>query len=113
MIVVSPPNETRLARKSGGTVVEGRRPVVMALTPFFETSASRRRDCIKNESEAKLHAETLPILAALTSNALAKVAMAIGAGSTGFAARIVPGLVLSMVAACAVAIAAGYVAFGI
>ncbi|QGM97288.1 MgtC/SapB family protein [Methylocystis parvus] len=55
----------------------------------------------------------VPILAALTSNALAKVAMAIGAGSTEFSARIVPGLVLSMAAAWVVAIAAGYVAFGI
>ena len=47
----------------------------------------------------------LPILAAMSSNALAKGVMAIGAGSTGFALRIVPGLVLSMAAAWAAAIA--------
>ncbi len=38
----------------------------------------------------------LPILAAMTSNAVTKIAMAIGAGSRAFAVRLVPGLVLSM-----------------
>ena len=47
----------------------------------------------------------LPILAAMTTNALTKIAMAIGAGSGAFAMRIVPGIVLSMVAAWAVAAA--------
>jgi len=41
----------------------------------------------------------LPILVAMTSNSVAKCVMAIGAGSRGFAARIVPGLVIS-IAAC-------------
>jgi uncharacterized membrane protein (DUF4010 family) len=45
----------------------------------------------------------LPILAAMTSNALAKIVMAVGAGAPGFALRIVPGIVLSMAAAWAVA----------
>jgi uncharacterized membrane protein (DUF4010 family) len=47
-----------------------------------------------------------PILAALTGNALAKIAMAIAAGSAGFATRVTPGIVLSMLAAWAVAIVA-------
>jgi hypothetical protein len=46
----------------------------------------------------------IPILVALTSKALAKIAMAIGAGSAGFAMRVAPGIVLSMAAAWAVAI---------
>ena len=46
-----------------------------------------------------------PILAAMSCNAMAKGAMAIGAGSHGFALRIVPGLALSMATAWAVAIA--------
>ncbi|MCX7381100.1 MAG: MgtC/SapB family protein [Alphaproteobacteria bacterium] len=45
----------------------------------------------------------LPILAAMTSNAVAKMAMAVGAGAPGFALRIVPGIVLSIGAAWAVA----------
>ena len=45
----------------------------------------------------------LPILAALTSNALAKIAMAIGAGSRAFALRIIPGLVAPIAAAWAIA----------
>jgi uncharacterized membrane protein (DUF4010 family) len=45
-----------------------------------------------------------PILAAMTTNALAKVVMAAGVGSTAFAMRIIPGLVLSLVAAWAVAV---------
>jgi uncharacterized membrane protein (DUF4010 family) len=49
-------------------------------------------------------AALIPILVALTSNALAKIAMAIGAGSAGFATRVAPGIVLSMAAAWAVAI---------
>jgi len=49
-------------------------------------------------------AAMLPILAAMTSNALAKTAIAIGAGSGGFAIRIIPGLVLSMAAAWVVAV---------
>jgi uncharacterized membrane protein (DUF4010 family) len=48
----------------------------------------------------------LPILAAMTSNALTKILMAIGAGSPGFALRIVPGIVLSMAAAWVVAMSA-------
>ena len=44
----------------------------------------------------------LPILAAMTSNAIAKIVMAVGAGSQGFALRIVPGIVLSIAAAWAV-----------
>lgn len=46
----------------------------------------------------------LPILAAMTSNAVAKILVAIVAGSAGFAVRIVPALVLSMAAAWAVAL---------
>jgi uncharacterized membrane protein (DUF4010 family) len=45
----------------------------------------------------------LPVLAAMTSNALAKIVMAVAAGSGGFAMRIVPGLVLSMAVAWAAA----------
>jgi uncharacterized membrane protein (DUF4010 family) len=45
----------------------------------------------------------LPILAAMTSNALAKIAMAVGAGSRAFALRITPGLVAPIAAAWAAA----------
>ena len=45
----------------------------------------------------------VPILAAMTSNTIAKVAMAIGTGSRAFVLRIVPGLVLSIAAAWAAA----------
>ena len=45
----------------------------------------------------------LPILAAITSNAAAKIAMAWGAGSRGFALRITPGIVTPVAAAWAVA----------
>ncbi len=45
----------------------------------------------------------VPILAAMTTNACAKIAMAIGVGSRAFAHRLVPGIVLSMAAAWAVA----------
>jgi uncharacterized membrane protein (DUF4010 family) len=45
----------------------------------------------------------LPILAAMTSNAVAKMAMAIGAGSRGFALRMTPGLIAPVAAAWAVA----------
>lgn len=44
-----------------------------------------------------------PILAAMTSNTAAKMAMAIGAGSRGFALRIAPGLIAPIAAAWAVA----------
>ncbi len=46
----------------------------------------------------------LPILAAITSNAVAKIGMAIGMGSRAFALRIVPGLVAPIVAAWAAAV---------
>ena len=46
----------------------------------------------------------LPILAAMTSNAVAKLAMAIGAGSRIFVLRVTPGLIVPIVAAWAVAI---------
>jgi uncharacterized membrane protein (DUF4010 family) len=46
----------------------------------------------------------LPILTAMTSNTLAKSAMAIGAGSREFSMRTIPGLVLSMAAAWAAAL---------
>jgi uncharacterized membrane protein (DUF4010 family) len=46
----------------------------------------------------------LPILGAMTSNTVAKIVMAIGAGSRGFAVRITPGLVVSIAAAWAVAV---------
>ncbi len=45
----------------------------------------------------------LPILVAMTSNAVAKVAMAIGAGSRGFALRVAPGLIVPIASAWAVA----------
>jgi uncharacterized membrane protein (DUF4010 family) len=45
----------------------------------------------------------LPILAAMTSNAVAKIAMAIGAGSRAFALRIIPGLVAPIAAAWVIA----------
>src|SRR5271166_5217233 len=45
----------------------------------------------------------LPILAAMTSNTVAKLAMAIGGGSRGFALRIAPGLVAPNAVAWAVA----------
>jgi uncharacterized membrane protein (DUF4010 family) len=47
----------------------------------------------------------LPILAAMTTNVIAKTGMALAAGSHGFALRIVPGLLLSIAAAWAVAAA--------
>ena len=46
----------------------------------------------------------LPILAAMTSNSAAKITMAIGGGSRGFALRIAPGLVAPIAAAWAVAV---------
>jgi uncharacterized membrane protein (DUF4010 family) len=46
----------------------------------------------------------LPILAAMTSNAVAKIMMAVGAGSRGFALRVTPGLILPIAAAWAVAL---------
>jgi uncharacterized membrane protein (DUF4010 family) len=45
----------------------------------------------------------MPILAAMTSNTVAKLGMAIVAGSRGFALRIAPGLAGPMAAAWAVA----------
>jgi uncharacterized membrane protein (DUF4010 family) len=48
-------------------------------------------------------AAIVPILAAMTTNAAAKIAMAVTLGTRGFAVRIVPGVVLSMLAAWAVA----------
>jgi uncharacterized membrane protein (DUF4010 family) len=46
----------------------------------------------------------LPILAAMTSNAVAKIAMAFGTGSRGFALRVAPGLIVPIAAAWAVAV---------
>jgi uncharacterized membrane protein (DUF4010 family) len=46
----------------------------------------------------------VPILVALTSNALAKISMAFGAGYAGFAMRVAPGIVLSIAASWVVAI---------
>jgi uncharacterized membrane protein (DUF4010 family) len=46
----------------------------------------------------------LPILAAMTSNAVAKLTMAIGAGSRGFALRVSPGLIVPIAAAWTVAL---------
>ena len=46
----------------------------------------------------------LPILAAMTSNTVAKLAMAMGGGSRGFALRIAPGLLAPIVAAWGVAV---------
>jgi uncharacterized membrane protein (DUF4010 family) len=46
----------------------------------------------------------IPILVAMTSNAFAKIAMSVGAGSAGFALRTAPGVVLSMAAAWAAAL---------
>lgn len=48
-------------------------------------------------------AAVVPILAAMTTNAAAKTAMAISLGTRSFAVRIVPGVVFSMLAAWAVA----------
>lgn len=48
-------------------------------------------------------AAVVPILAAMTTNAAAKIAMAVSLGTRGFAVRIVPGVVLSMLAAWTVA----------
>jgi uncharacterized membrane protein (DUF4010 family) len=45
----------------------------------------------------------VPILAAVSTNALAKIIMAVSAGSTAFALRIVPGVILSLAAAWSVA----------
>ncbi len=50
------------------------------------------------------HDAVLPILAAMTSNAMTKIVMAFGAGSGGFALRLVPGLILSTAAAWIVAV---------
>lgn len=44
-------------------------------------------------------AAVAPILAAITTNAAAKMVMAISLGTRGFALRIVPGIVLSILAA--------------
>jgi uncharacterized membrane protein (DUF4010 family) len=41
----------------------------------------------------------LPILVAMTSNALSKIVVTVSAGSGGFALRLVPGLILSIAAA--------------
>ena len=49
----------------------------------------------------------LPILAGMTSNAMAKGVMAIGAGSWSFVFRVVPGLLLSMAAAWIAAFVTG------
>jgi uncharacterized membrane protein (DUF4010 family) len=46
----------------------------------------------------------LPILAAMTSNAAAKIALAIGAGSRAFALRITPGIVVPIAVAWAMAV---------
>jgi uncharacterized membrane protein (DUF4010 family) len=48
-------------------------------------------------------AAVAPILAAMTTNAVAKIVMAVSLGTRGFALRIVPGVVLSMLAAWTVA----------
>ena len=48
-----------------------------------------------------------PILAAMTSNALAKIVMAAGAGSGRFALRIIPGILLSIATAWAVMVWVG------
>jgi len=48
-------------------------------------------------------AAVAPILAAMTTNAAAKIVMAVSLGTRGFALRIVPGVVLSMLAAWTVA----------
>ena len=48
-------------------------------------------------------AAVVPILAAMTSNAVAKIAMAIGAGPRGFAPRVTPGLIVPIAAVWAVA----------
>ncbi|WP_020175009.1 MgtC/SapB family protein [Methyloferula stellata] len=53
-------------------------------------------------------AAILPILAAMSSNALMKIVVAISAGSRGFVLRLVPGLILSIAAAWVVAIAIGF-----
>lgn len=49
-------------------------------------------------------AVVVPILAAMTSNTLSKIVMAVSSGSSGFVVRLVPGLVLSMAAAWGAAI---------
>jgi uncharacterized membrane protein (DUF4010 family) len=49
----------------------------------------------------------LPILAAMSCNAVTKIVLAFGAGSRAYALRIAPGLVLSIVAAWVVAFAVG------
>lgn len=49
------------------------------------------------------HAAVLPILAAMASNAVTKIVMAISVGSRGFALRVVPAIVLSLAAAAIVA----------
>jgi uncharacterized membrane protein (DUF4010 family) len=48
-------------------------------------------------------AAVAPILAAMTTNAAAKIVMALSLGTRGFALRIVPGIVLSILAAWTVA----------
>jgi len=48
-------------------------------------------------------AAIVPILAAMTTNAAAKIAMALSLGSRGFAVRVVPGVALSMLATWAAA----------
>jgi uncharacterized membrane protein (DUF4010 family) len=47
----------------------------------------------------------VPILAAMSANALAKAVMAFSAGTKGFALRIIPGIILSMAGAWAAALA--------
>lgn len=49
-------------------------------------------------------AVVVPILAAMTSNTVSKIVMAVSSGSSGFVVRLVPGLVLSMAAAWGAAI---------
>ena len=50
-----------------------------------------------------VEAAIAPILAAMTTNAAAKIVMAISLGGRGFALRIIPGIALSMLAAWGVA----------
>ncbi len=53
-------------------------------------------------------AALLPILAAMTSNALMKIIVAVSTGSKAFALRLVPGLILSMAAAWGAALFFGF-----
>ena len=85
--------------------------IVGAVVAGFVDAHSAAISVASLAASAKLTPQeaVIPILAAMTSNAVAKVIVAIGVGSRGFLLRIAPGLILSMAAAWAAALAMRFV----